>query len=812
MANKDAFFFSTSLKNRIIYSDTLNETEFLRTLAKQGVNTLGLRVMNSYDLSLYILSKLGISEKRRYLSNKEQDFVYYAILKPDSFNDASNVRAAINSFRDSGKGNSFEELEPFLNNKFVKKLESIKKAFVFYNDYKEKENLYDIYDLLYRIKSYQNKLSEEVIYFKELPYSSLAVEAFSNIFNLKEKSFLDIKDQDEQQIDIHKCFGKGNEFACLLNKIADTCINFDKCLVVLTNPSDITGLINRFIQYNIPFSSSIGYPFGQTNVGKLIAKIKMMKAMQFGVDAYKGLFDAPYFNKENYLSSFTSEKSCNNFVKYVGWLKPSFEKDQLILDPSLYSPSMFVALQNICGDINNSKDKYYEFIEKNVSLDEYNYEALSLLKNYLDQCEQYDVPFDVVVDSLLSSTVSQHISHSGAVHISSLSQAFSSLREHLFVVGLDSSFPGNPKENYLIYDEEYQKMGVDQYVSSEIVSAKKKMMDLLIDSSKNAHLSYSYFNSIDVKEINPSSVIYQRINDEKDIVEFSYEQDDLSLNKGLITNYNRGAISETIALANTYKYDAKEILNREYRPSSFGDFFTNKLAFILNVIFKINIDEPDDPYLVYSPSEKGTLFHKVMENFDKSKISEIDFVNKGLQMFDDFIKTKPSIIHQSMLIERNSFKKGLTNCYRNDPNRRCFKAEEEISDCLVYGLKFKGTPDRIEKIDINGVTKYVLVDYKTGSKLKHKDEDPLSCLQGLIYAEMIKQKYHINIDYCEFRYPFVNDSVTITINSDTDKALKGYIDQFVSAINNHAFSCLEEEYEYVDKYECLISLMKELRQ
>ena len=60
-----------SFTNTIIYSDTLNETEFLRTLAKLGVKTLGVRVMDSYDLSLFILSKLGKTKKGVYLNNED---------------------------------------------------------------------------------------------------------------------------------------------------------------------------------------------------------------------------------------------------------------------------------------------------------------------------------------------------------------------------------------------------------------------------------------------------------------------------------------------------------------------------------------------------------------------------------------------------------------------------------------------------------------------------------------------------------------------------------------------------------------------
>ena len=57
---------------------------------------------------------------------------------------------------------------------------------------------------------------------------------------------------------------------------------------------------------------------------------------------------------------------------------------------------------------------------------------------------------------------------------------FPSLREHVFILGLDSSFPGNPKENYLIYDEEYIKMDALDKTSTEIIKDKERLMKLLI--------------------------------------------------------------------------------------------------------------------------------------------------------------------------------------------------------------------------------------------------------------------------------------------------------------------------------------------
>ena len=770
--------------------------------------------MSSYDLALFILSKLGKSEKRRYLSNKEQDFIYYSLLKPNSFNDASNIRSAINSFRDTGKGNTFKELGSFLDTSFQKKFNTIEKAFTEYTNYKANK-LYDLYDLLYELRANPSKIDNvEVAYYKDLPYSPAAVETFGLFFDLKEEEFANLLKEDETKpkVEVVKCYGKNNEFAYVLNKIKEEKLKLDTCLVVLTDTSDFTGLMNRFDLYGIPYTSSVGYPFGQTNVGRLVAKINAMKNMAYGVDAYRSLFNAPYFTKLNYTSLLGYPEKERDFIKAVGWLRPNFEDNEITVDQSLFDVSLVQALQKICSDINNAKDKYYDFIEKNVADDDYNKEALTLLKQYLDICEAYKVPFDVVINSLLSSTISQHISKDGCIHVCSFSQAFSTLRENIFIVGLDSNFPGNPKENYLIYDKEYEDMHADKYTSSNVVMEKERLMNMLIfQLAHHSYLSYSYYNVIDTKIANPSSIIY-RINS-GDIPEFSWDDDQLSLNANLINQYNKNAASETDPRTNApYTYDPKEILDRSYSPSSFGDFFNNKLAFIFQNIFKIYVEEPDDPYVVINPNDKGTVFHDVMKGFEKKNYkNEQEFVDKGLKMFDAFMSSKPPIIAPSKDKERANFEKGLRIAFRNDPGNQCVLSEEKIPDCDINGIKFTGKFDRLEK-DATG--NYILVDYKTGTNKKHTDDDPLSCIQALIYSAMIEKYYKakgIKIAYCEFRYPFANDVAKISYDTVNRAKVIQLIDEFKDAIINHKFSCLDEEYDYVDKYEHLISLMKELK-
>ena len=805
-----------TLKNRIIYSDSLNETEFLRTLAKQGINTLGLRVMNSYDLSLYILSKLGICEKRKYLNNKEQDFVYYVLSNAKAFNDASNIRSSINSFRDTGKGNSSQELDQYLDKEYIDKRTAIIEAFDGYNKYKKDNNCYDLYDLLYELKNRPQKLDIEVCYFGDLPYSELAVSVFKQFFDIKEKSFGSLFFVNGNK-EGYKCFGKNNEIANLVNTINNDGLKLDQCLVVLVDTNDITDLVTVFNKYSIPFTSSLGIPFIQTNVGKLVALLKRMDDMDWGIDAYKALFDAPFFNVDKYTSSLISKYDRRDFIKFTGWLRPSFDRDSFIVDETLYQEDCFnsrevcQSVQLICNEINN-KTSIYEFVKNNVVDDDYSFEALQLLEQYDSYCEQYNVSFDKIIDILLDGSISRHISKSGAIHICSLDQALSSIRNNVFVIGLDSGFPGNPEENYLIFDDEYEKMGASQYTSQRIVKQKEELMNLLIDCCNNCYLSYSYCNVIDTKASNPSSVLMNI-----SMSEFSYEDDGLSNNNNAIKNNNVGKLSNPTNTHDPYRYKFDNLLDKVYSPSKMVDYFDieQRLKFLIEAIFDVEEDEEDDPYSVISPIDKGNLLHRLVVGFEKKNYPSVDvFVNEGLAEFGNFLKMKPPITKEAGQNEKEAFKKALTNLFNGDPGNRHLYSEKQLNVQSIEDIKFKGRFDRLEK-DVNG--NIILVDYKTrSSKPTHTKDDPLTCLQGLIYAEMIERQLGLKVQRCEFRYPFISKDTKISIICDQTNMDKMHelINEFKTAIENGNLDVIltkkSQKHKFVDKYRHLISLMKEL--
>lgn len=804
---------------KIVYSDVLNETELLRSLAKANYKTLGLRVLNAYDLALFISTKICFHKQGRYITNEEEDFIYFNLLNPSCFDDAKNVRMAINTFKDSGKGNTHIELEAYLDSNYQEKRDYILLAFKKYEQYKKENDLYDLYDYLYALKDHANNLNISLTYYEDLPYSPLAIDVFSLFFKLQKEQYSSLFDKKEPNIEIVKCFGKNNEQEYLLNSLYLKSIPLDNCTVVILNNNFLMGLLNRFNELDLPFTTSLGISFSHTNVGKFVNALKEMSDLDYGVDAYKNLFSSSFFKKENYLNDLVNEYDIADFIKYLGYLKQDFNSDIPFIDDALYQSdgrdlertvNICSSIRKICDDINKDRS-IYDFIEKNVVEDEYNFESLNILKKYYDYSIQYQLPFDVIIEPLLKASIGKHISRSGAIHICSLTQAFSIIREHAFILGLDSSFPGSPKENYLIYDEEYLKMDIEKYTSYSLVKEKESLMRLFINANSNVHLSYSFFNNIDNKSVNPSSIIFNLQN--KGIKEFSYEDDILANNLYLIKLFNKGIIDTPNKNELTYDYDPNIVLSHIYKASSFGDFFLEdkKLGFILSNIFGLDIDEEEDTHEIISARDRGNIFHEIVRGFDKNKqIEEDKFINYGLSLFDDYLKIKPPVIEESAKKEREFFKRGLKNFYNQDPGNKCLYYEHSIFPSKILNIKFKGTFDRLE---VDNAGHYILVDYKTGTTNHHINNDVITCMQGLIYSYLIEQdkKFKgIKIYKCEFRYPFINSSSYILYNEETKKALKEKILEFIKAVEEHKFSFDLSKQRYIDKYAGLISLMKEL--
>ena len=808
---------------KILFSNVFNQSEYLRTMAKLGHNTFGLRVMNDNEICSFILMHKGIFPNETFITDKEENYIYYS-LSGQTYGDAKNIKSAIDSYRDCVIGDINKSLDRNLSDDFPDKKKQIKEVYQKYEQYKKSHQLYDKHDLINFIINNEIRLDIEVDYYTEMEISELFLHMLRKVFlNVNAISLVDTFGKKEKEIEFVKAYGKPCEADYVLSKIMKEQYRLDECQIVVINNGDVLDFYRLLNIYNIPYTSTIGTSVTSTNAGKLLNYLFKLENYHFGVDGYKHLFDCSVFNSEPFKQLFPENQRdylFKDFIKFAGWLRLGFDSNPSLIHDDLYKPEISQALQALQSALHEGRASFIaNYLKEITPID---LAVIEDIKHAEEVAEQYDVDINELLRDLLSGTINKQISDSAKLHITSLNSAFSSLRKHVFIIGLDSEFPGGPKENYLIYDEEYKKTGSDLYVSKEIVKQKEKVLRTFIEITEDLYISYPFFEIGELEDNNPSSIVFDLYpGDISKMKKYGYEDIRLSENKDVYKARLNNEACNIEELISSIQYDENILLKKEFSPSSIHSFFDpeTKLAFILSSFFGISIEEEDDPFVIISQNDRGTLLHNVMEYFDKNKTTYARFKAKADNEFEKFILQKPPLIPSSEAKAKRDYDRLIENLYEDDPGNHFVAAEVNLHG-EIEGVLFKGKFDRLEK-DKNG--HYILVDYKTGKNITHDDEDSLSCIQGLIYAYMIehadtdKYKYlkDVKISRIEFRYPESRKTKFITYNDTHLEELKHHLKQFKEAIQNHDFDChlmdKQESHKFIDKYEHLVSLLKGVR-
>ena len=85
----------------IVFAPGANNSELLRTMARYGVNTIGLRIMSSIELAKYLLMKSGVSVTEEFITSREEPSVFYSFLNDvgyfsaASFADAESITSVL---------------------------------------------------------------------------------------------------------------------------------------------------------------------------------------------------------------------------------------------------------------------------------------------------------------------------------------------------------------------------------------------------------------------------------------------------------------------------------------------------------------------------------------------------------------------------------------------------------------------------------------------------------------------------------------------------------------------------------------------
>ena len=645
----------------------------------------------------------------------------------------------------------------------------------------------------------------------------------SSFKNVYRKSIIDFINTKSTIKMVRGCYGITNEIDYVFSTILKENLPIDDTSIVLVHDTDLIEVLDACNRLDIKANYRMGIPLSLTNPGILLKYILELMDNYYGVDAYRRLFESDAFFdsklKEFFLEKNpfdendykVNERKYKEFIKCLGYLKLDFKGTHKVYK-ELYDESISLALDYFDKELKKGIVSFIKTFGKNIT--KADNQAILKIESVLEEIFKYEIEDEKIkelLEELLKTKVAPTLFNQEELNITTIDLAFNSIRNNTFIIGLDSDYPKNPKENYLIFDEEYLK--VDEkgiFTSLEIVKQKEEILKALLKVSSNTYITYPVYTLSDLKDETPSSLISSYVEEFKKENETPYGFKDslISKNTLVINDYlNNEMLDIKEVTKNIIPFDVNTLLKKKYAPSKIYGFLNEgELQFVLENMFGIYIDDSDDVFNVIPANDKGEIIHYLMEGFQKDEVSLKELKDKAEKEWDNFLKKRPPLIDSKKA--HDDFINGVEEAYNQDPGNIFDSAEVEYEYRFPNGILVGGRYDRLEKTK-NG--EYILVDYKTGKKIEHKENDPKSCIQGLLYAEIIEKNRGIKIKEIEFRYPY-KGIIKIQNSKENKEYMYQQLEIFKEKILKGDFKVpfKKDGYKYSSKYTNLISLLKKV--
>ncbi len=828
------------MKEEILLVPGINETELLRSLAKYGVNTFGLRIMSTSELAKLALSRSGECYDYQEIFNFEMPCIINSFIKEvdyfksSSFKDAENLAKTLNSIRKHVISDEKETLLKKLNNgEFVNKNRAILEIYNKYMFYCENKKLIDSVSVIRKALNCK-PIDANFSYLKELPLEPLdkkLLEVLSNN-NYQEKSITTLFGVNNKKIKIEryaKCYGSSNELEEILHYIYKNNIPLDEVSLALVNPNEYSGLLVSYSkQYNIPITLETGILISQTNPAKLLRLYLIWDNKgHHGIDALHDMIFSESFNRHHLFEDLglkdNDYNSLNKIIELAGSLRIDSEKvfnhEKIIKYKEVIEGNDEDVVKNYDKDIIKYVEILASIFEKQIEnfINRYAANRKGILSK-IDVTAKNTIYSEIVtykkhnsdrleelLKHILDGNVGMEVSKEGAIHACSLKSILSTPRKYLFILGLSANnFPGSPKENYLLLDSDCALFDdASDLTSFENVNKNKRMLNDVIQLASSLgskiYLSYSCHDLSELKDLNASSSLFDIYKSEhEDASTSDFEKNlylvpffkySLSNLKYIGEAYNN---EEELIASNNKKEDSyvSASLSDTYSPSRIEDFFNCPRKFYLKTILKIK--EPDDNKedQIIKSNDFGSLAHAMMEHLAKDHLDEETFIKLASDKFDEYIKRRIPYSKANVRRQKEEFISTLKTSYHEDPNNKLVAAEQE--QVVVHketGINLKGIPDRVEQDENN---RYLIVDFKTGRKVKHKENDVDTCLQVLIYA-YIMEKLGYNISKGIYKYLRQGTSVECDYSQNSKDALANKLQGFKDVLISGKFITTTKE-------------------
>ena len=812
-----------------------NHSRLQLSLAYHNKNLFNTHFYTPIELAKKMLDKEAIYLDKQLIS-KSDELLYFRKIVSDIkyFNttklaDIKNINNAINTARKLVISDEKQTLKNTLSKGiFTDKNDALLKTYDRYIDTLDKDNKIDSIGLIRYAIDNITKKDIEITIIDEYSLMPLEIELINSITdNIKSISIFDLFGVKENGIHINeyrKCYGSSNEVGTILDDILNN-TKADECVIACGDyPSYSQTLYDYACKYDIDVSFGDGLSIVNSNPGKLLRLYNNWTSTgQFGWLSFNELIYSPYFDLLKLKSLLSiDELEYSKFFDHVSKLRltndssinqtrikeytKAISNDEIIDTNKEYLPSIEVLAKELALPVENFIEKYALVRNSNEFVNRFDIASIKSINNEISSIRNIGLEIsDDVIETLLNKLVYRESNKPGKIHICSIENGLSSLRNNLYICGLSSTvYPGTPKENPLLLDSDLNDFNNTDLTSNGKIKHKQEsllnLIKLATSLNNNIYLSYPGLNISELKNNNASSLLFEiyklesgdnkTLDDFKNnVINVSYFEPNLSKSRLIGQAYNKTDEIVFKALESNNK-DFTCLSLKRYSPSALNTFFNCKKQFFYQYLLGIKQLDEYNPYEVIPATDQGSLVHSLMEYLSKHKMSKQEFLSLGKETFDKYMKICVPLINEKIDSVREEFVEMLENGYQMDEDnkREVMFAEEDIEVThLESGVVIHGFPDRVEKL---GNGKAVIVDFKTERKKNNHIKDDIdTCLQVLIYAYIVENGLNTKVDHCEYRMlRFPDGIITCKYDDEIKKELSLKLNEFKYSINTGDFS------------------------
>ena len=832
------------MNERIILAPGLNGNELIKSLALNGINCFGTRIVGAGELARIAFMRSGISISEEFIDSIEQTAIVAEVVKEVAYFknptlvDIRNLVSAINRMRSlvSGQDEAGVLQETLSKGIFMAKNNALLDVYSRYIQSVNNRNAVDSIMLIRKAIAECSEINAEFVVLEEYPLNPLQKELLNKISGgvfktISINSLFDVTDKPIKISGYKNCYGASNEVETILTDIYSG-KKVDECTVAVTDPATYGQLFFDYaLLYDIPMTFGCGIPIMNSNPAKLLNLYSIwMTTGFFGSAAIKTMLHSDAFDicklktilpqaEDGFNWSvfydvlgqirFTNDGKTNS--ERLEKFKKALSEDEAVLDKTDARACKLMEQKKQCipflevmaGEL---AEDTMDFIEKyslirigdtsnsKSLLMKLDFAALNEIKEQMMLINEVDLDMtkDEIIQGILKRNVLIQQSAPGKLHVTSVERAITSVRKNMYICGLSATkYPGSPKENYLLLDDDLKLFGAeaDRYTSEGRIKEKKERLTKLIKLSSmlgsNIYVSYAGLNVSELKSENASSMIYELFKNEygdnvtseqlsENITKVEYFEPGLSIGRFIGKEYVDGSF----IVPHTHNREMRwpeQGFEREFSPSALDAYVGCPKKFFLSNIMRLSAPDEEDPFVIVPLNEEGTMAHSLMELLaDDPDMPLEQFKKLSGEYFDRYVDEHPPLITKNIENQRTLFIEMMENAYSTNPKREVVLKEEDIHCMHETGIKIHGFPDRVERLE-DGTC--LIVDYKTGNKVKHVENDPYTCLQVLVYAYLMENAGY-KISGCEYRYIRLGQTVKCAWDEETQRGLSEILAEF----------------------------------